>query len=94
MEYAGVASLILLTLCIGVSAYVAGYLTASIRARKQVSKMYDIAMKEIEKTHRTYLEYIAGSAKDFTVTGSSAKKPKHSNLKIIRSDKDQEMPPK
>jgi hypothetical protein len=94
MEYAGVASLIVLTMCIGVSAYVAGYLIASIRARKQIAKMYDVAMKEIEKTHRTYLEYIAGSAKDFTVAGSSAKKHKRSNLKIIRSDKDQETPPK
>lgn len=94
MEYAGVVSLILLTMCIGVSAYVAGYLIASIRARKQIAKMYDVAMKEIEKTHHTYLEYIAGSAKDFTVAGSSAKKHKRSNLKIIRSDKDQETPPK
>lgn len=94
MEYAGVASLIVLTLCIGVAAYIAGYLIASIRARKQIARMYDISMKEIEKTHRTYLEYIAGSARDFTVSGSSVQKPKRSNLRIIRSDKNQETPPK
>ena len=94
MQYAGIAAFIIVSMCIGVITYCAGYLIASLRARKQIAKISKIALEEIQKNHRAYLEYIINPTHKFTATDPSAQRSKYSGLKIIRSDKDQETPTK
>ena len=85
-EMVGVVALILITVCIGVVSYVAGYLIASLRASRRIVKISQLALKEIESTHKAYIEYFTNPSQTFT---SKAKGP---SLKIIRSDKDKDTP--
>jgi alanine dehydrogenase len=85
-EMTGVAALILITICVGVASYVAGYLIAGVKANKKILKISQLALKEIENTHKTYIEYFTNSSQSFP------HKVKGPSLKIIRSDDDKGTP--
>jgi alanine dehydrogenase len=84
--YAGVAAFVLVTVAIGAVGYVTGYIIANMRANKRILKVSELAIKEIENTHKAYIEYLASPGKNL--------KPKSKNtvLKIIRSDNDKDTP--